>query len=1103
MKIKKETNLISIIQSYSEEKNIDNNTDLFELNISSIEISQILSQINREQSIKLTFADFMNCNTVNDLQKLILDTAPQMEQRAEKQYKKNNFKPTNVQMAYLTGRNSGFTLGGVSTHIYFEYDSDWDLSRFEEIINCEIRRQPMLRATFLAGKVHINKVEDCKYTLNVLGSKPDDFNDVLKAQKDIQKYRNFNPSKWPLFNFTAIKNSCGKSKILFDIDALISDGFSIRILFEDLVALYRGKEVNSISNKQLLNLLDTNSENVSDKSYWQNKILTLPQAPELPYSNKFSSVKKPTFSSVRKTLPLELWNKIDKKCEAERVRPTFFLLACYAATLAKWSNQKDVLINCTLFDRNNDLPNANTIIGDFTSVLLATYQRSKMFTWNSIKRFQTDFIHDYQHKDFDGIEVSKLLIKRDAKPLTDVVAPVVFTSMLFNKSDKNLSLGNVQNYATQTPQVTLDHQAMLTDDGVFLNWDYVDELFDYATISAMFNDYYGLVEGFAENKNSSLASKNALAAYQIFNDTKDISILGNSMLDRFNKSVKLYSESIAVEGQESSITYGELDFKSNQIANYLLQKIQVSKGDFVAIVGMRSIDTIIGILGILKAGAAYIPLSTEFPQSRIDEIKRDSLYKDMLTDEKINTILSGKINESVQPLPNITADDVAYAIYTSGSTGKPKGVVIKHGAAVNTINDIICKYNIKNDDVFIGLANLAFDLSVFDVFGAFSVGAKLVLCENPRNVEEVWDLVTSSNVTIWNSVPMLMEMFVTFAETKLNSEDLDFSLLPKLRLVLLSGDWIPIDLPNKITQNFMDCEVVSLGGATEASIWSIYYNVKLIDSKWKSIPYGKPLSNQTYYVLDDFYQPCPIGVTGDLYIGGKGLASGYLNNPQKTESVFINHKEFGRIYKTGDLGYLNRSGFIVFKGRNDSQVKINGFRIELEEIQNVILKMPDIISVIVVVKHQEILVYYVGSVTEASILKYAGNFLPGYMMPKYCMQLKEVPLTKNGKVNRRALPDFKESSINQNVSSDAPKNSVEEFLENTISDLLKVKNVNVTDNFFELGGNSLLIVELFNEVQKKYPNTIKLIDIFKNSNIFDLSKVILNQLEKKEAQNEK
>lgn len=165
--------------------------------------------------------------------------------------------------------------------------------------------------------------------------------------------------------------------------------------------------------------------------------------------------------------------------------------------------------------------------------------------------------------------------------------------------------------------------------------------------------------------------------------------------------------------------------------------------------------------------------------------------------------------------------------------------------------------------------------------------------------------------------------------------------------------------------------------------------------------------------------------------------------------------------------------------------------------------MPDIISVIVVVKHQEILVYYVGSVTEASILKYAGNFLPGYMMPKYCMQLKEVPLTKNGKVNRRALPDFKESSINQNVSSDAPKNSVEEFLENTISDLLKVKNVNVTDNFFELGGNSLLIVELFNEVQKKYPNTIKLIDIFKNSNIFDLSKVILNQLEKKEAQNEK
>ncbi|MGC4815802.1 amino acid adenylation domain-containing protein, partial [Micromonospora sp. DT228] len=278
----------------------------------------------------------------------------------------------------------------------------------------------------------------------------------------------------------------------------------------------------------------------------------------------------------------------------------------------------------------------------------------------------------------------------------------------------------------------------------------------------------------------------------------------------------------------------------------------------------------------------------------------------------------------------VQPDEIAYIIYTSGSTGRPKGVAINHRAAVNTCVDINTRYHLTPTDAILGLSALSFDLSVWDIFGALATGATLVLPEPHANRDPArWHhLIEEHHITIWNSVPALMAMLVEHLEATNTTT-------PTLRRVLLSGDWIPTDLPNRITTTAPNAHVTSLGGATEAAIWSILHDIDHVDPTWESIPYGRPMTNQTFHVLNDRHQECPTWVTGDLHIGGTGLANGYHNDPDKTHTAFITHPTTGqRLYRTGDLGRRLPNGTIEFAGRNDHQVKIGGYRIELGDIEH-------------------------------------------------------------------------------------------------------------------------------------------------------------------------
>ncbi|PGY88968.1 non-ribosomal peptide synthetase, partial [Bacillus cereus] len=552
----------------------------------------------------------------------------------------------------------------------------------------------------------------------------------------------------------------------------------------------------------------------------------------------------------------------------------------------------------------------------------------------------------------------------------------------------------------QTSQVYLDYQVMEIKGDLQITWDYVEDLFDEQVIGSMFSQYIDMLHHLVESKDLiqltlPKVDENIVKQYNQTEKETEKTTLHNL----FARQAQKTPDYTAVIMEEESLTYQELNEKSNQVARYLQEK-RVGKGSLVGVLAQRCPDTIVNILGILKTGAAYVPVDPEYPQERIDYILNNSQCDLLLTPDVYSK--EGLHSCSIEDVENESSpDDIAYIIYTSGSTGKPKGVIITHESAVNTILDMNQKFQVNEDDRFIGLSSICFDLSVYDIFGALSSGASIVQIKDQRDIQEVIETIDKYGITIWNSVPAIMDLTIEFIESMKEYQD------NELRLVLLSGDWIPLTLPEKIRKYFGKAQINSLGGATEASIWSIYYPINEINPEWKSIPYGMPLANQKFYVLNYAGQVCPVEVEGELYIGGIGLAQGYKNDDTKTKNAFIEHPTLGRLYKTGDYGVLRKEGYIEFLGRKDQQIKIRGYRVELGEVSNQLLEHKNVQQAVVIDQvdsnGKKFLCAYIVVDDEKvmeTIREYLAQKLPEYMIPQYFVKLEQLPLTPNGKIDR-------------------------------------------------------------------------------------------------------
>jgi len=1056
------------------------------------------------------------------------------------------FPLTDIQQAYWVGRQGGLELGNISTHGYFEIETqDITVAQFESGWQRLVQRHEMLRMiTHADGQQQIlPDVPDYQILFqNLQGDNSETIEACLQQIRQQMSHHVFTLGRWPLFEIQALSLDENKVRFCFSLDVLIADAWSCELLFAELGDLIRDPSLALPPLELSFRDYVLAEQDFQDsplyrraQDYWHQRLDddNIPPAPEFPLQKSLQEIASPHFVRREKKLAAAIWKQLKQRASRVNLTPSGILLAAFSEILTIWSKNQQFSLNLTLYNRLPLHPEVNQIVGDFTSVTLLAVDNSPADSFTvRAKRIQEQFWDDLDHSHYSGVKVIREMAKRQQRRAAALM-PVIFTSTLMNQSltrenadpnqdsynrDMLKGLGKMVYMITQTPQVYLDHQVFFKPSGeVVLNWDCIEELFPPGLLDEMFAAYGTLLERLAtedeiwQAKTIPLLPQKQLAELKKFNQTaaplRENTLLHGLFLDR----VREQPTQLGVIAGDYSLSYQELSDRINLLGRQL-RDLGAKPNQLIAVMMNKGWEQVVAVLGILASGAAYVPINPDFPAERRQYILEQGRVEIVLTQAtaKSDLIPSNLTQICIQseyltdgeivPLEPIQQPtDLAYVIYTSGSTGKPKGVEIDHRGVVNTILDVNQRFEINSEDSLLALSSLSFDLSVYDIFGTLAAGGTIVIPEATRTKDPShWlELMLQHQITIWNTVPALMEMLVEYVAAQ-NS-----SINSALRLTLLSGDWLPLDLPQQITSLFPQSQVISLGGATEASIWSILYAIDQVNPNWKSIPYGRPMANQQFYVLDRALQPRPLNVSGQLYIGGIGLAQGYWSDEAKTNASFIIHPDTGeRLYRTGDLGRYLADGNIEFLGREDFQVKINGHRIELGEIETAIALHPDIKTTIVTAvettpKHKQVVAYLVASSDEVEeslliekLRQFLLNKLPVYMMPSAFILLPKFPLTANGKIARRQLPKPKSIEPQSTKAYVAPTNELETKLSQIVKDILSLELVGIFDNFFDLGGNSVHLVKTHIQIRESLGRDIPIVEMFRYPTINALAEYL-------------
>lgn len=894
---------------------------------------------------------------------------PDAELVADRAGRYDPFPLTDVQAAYLLGRKDAFDYGGTACQVYAELAfAELDPERLEQAWNTLVERHDMLRAT-----VHVEGYQQIArdvppYRIRVDDLRGQDPAAHVAGTRAAMDSRLYDPETWPLFELRVTRTD-ERDLLHVSVDFLIADYLSIQLLLTELKQLYLdpGHPLPplDITFRDYVAAARGQRDSAAyerDREYWESRIDDLPGAPELPAredsSARADATSEPRFTRHQAAFTADQWQGLRTRAADHAVTPSTAVLSAFAEVVGRWSRHPYFCLNLTLLNRQPLHPQVGALVGDFTTVSLLQVDGAAHDTFAArAAALQNQLWADLDHRLYSGVELMREIARRKGRGAA--LMPIVFTSTL-GLSDETgghegmKGLAEVVYGRSQTPQVWIDCQAVVEGGALLVTCDVRDGVFPDGLMEDLFSALHRLLVDLAESD----AAWNSAAPVELpavqrerrrrANDTA--APYPNGLLhERVVNQAAATPDAPAVITKDRTLTYGELLARATAVA-------ERTEGPLVAILMDKGWEQVVAVLGTLLAGAAYLPLDTAQPPARRERILADAGVTGVLTQSWIGERPPGVDCLDVDTLPpsqdpppvsGARADELAYVIYTSGSTGDPKGVMIAHAAALNTVADINDRFAVTADDRVLGLAGLGFDLSVYDIFGPLAVGGALVLPDAAgRGDPGHWArLIADHGVTVWNSVPAQLQMLEHYLSAQPGAQ------VGSLRLAMLSGDWIPITLPDAVRAHLPHLELISLGGATEASIWSIYHRIGELDPSWSSIPYGRPLANQGFHVLDSSMRPCPDWVPGELYIAGSGLALGYLNDPAKTAERFV---EAGgeRLYRTGDLGRYREDGLIEFLGREDRQVKIRGHRIELAEVEAAIQAHPSVAAAHVLVEGQ-------------------------------------------------------------------------------------------------------------------------------------------------------
>jgi pyochelin synthetase len=1021
----------------------------------------------------------------------------------------DSFPLTEIQYAYWVGREPDFMLGNVGPNAYFELEGRrLDHTVLTNTWRQLVRRHEMLRTVVLGDGRQ-----------RVLPAVPDyeieysDLRDIDSAERDkrLAEIREemsgfkYSADRWPLFDIRLTRLP-EHDRLHISFDRLMVDLASVALLLGEWSALCMRPqqalppvEVTFQDHVHALDRTHGTPQHQRALEYWAGRAEALAPPPELPLACPPASVHKPVFTHRAFTLAPDAWQRFQNRAQEWGLTPSAVLAAAFGEVLRLWSGTSRFTLSLTSFNRlplalgenagghRMEHPDLQRVVGEFTSICLLDMDTAAGVPFTErARRAQRQLQQDLRHRQVSALHALRERRRRGSQAGLDTM-PVMFTSGLGTVADLTEPLeyfGEIGYRVNHTPQVWLDHQAVDFTGSLELSWDAVEELFPNGLLDDMFTAYRGLVERLANTSNSWTAEivvelpDHQVEQRKLINDTASPPPTG-LLHEPFLAQVPLRPRQPAVITSAGTVDYAGLAAAARAVAQQVNPGAEPVPDDLVGVVANKSVQQVVAAYGVLLAGKAYLPVNPALPTQRLHQILADGDVTVAVTTAEVDQRLEWpgdvrrvRVPDRSEPPPASGApaspDDLAYVIYTSGSTGQPKGVMIEHRAALNTVVDINERFGVRDTDRVFGLADLSFDLSVYDLFGTHAAGATLVLPDADKvNDPAHWaELMTEHGVTVWNSVPAQMQMLVEHLEA-------GGKVPPDLRLVMLSGDWIPVDLPDRINDLWPEAEVISLGGATEASIWSIYHPVTFVDADAASIPYGKPLLNQGFQVLNERLEPCPTWVTGELFIDGYGLARGYWKNPEKTAASFIEHPRTGaRLYRTGDFGRYLPGGEIQFLGRRDGQVKIGGYRIELGEIEAVLQRHPGVQQAVVVKADDPSgsarLAGYV-TLTEPAeydrfdpdvLRAFVGERLPKHMVPARVSALTELPRSRTGKIDRAALAQASTGLARRTAAAEPPRTDRQRKLVEIWKVVLGLDEVGITDDFLEVGGDSLLAARL-------------------------------------------
>ncbi|MGG4264539.1 amino acid adenylation domain-containing protein [Peribacillus simplex] len=1130
-----EGKLVNIWMELFELDHVSIYDSFFDLGGNSLNAIRLSGKIREIFQVDVSISTIFLNNTIEKLAKAIT-----LENTISKRKKNKKIRLSKLQASSAQKRLWFWDKLGICNHLYnipykIHLKGDINYKSFGEAIDKLCQKHEILRTRFLdnhgeAEQEIVAKLKKLPFqVVNISHLTNEREIELMLSEEGKQP---FALNEAPLFSIKLFRIENDKHILFINFHHIISDDWSLNIFLDELFSFYNGKDL-VIYNDQM---------QYQDFTFWHEEFIEENRKSQLSY---WSNLLKGNLNKIRfpgyksefdrsyegDSFEFEIPSRIHTLTNefAKHSGSTLFmtLMSVFQALIHKYTDQEDIIIGAPVAGRSN--PDFEKLIGFFVNTL----------PWRSQIKLETTFRQLLLHvqkqslSNFNNTEVPFEDIVNEVRGSIDQsLSPIINVMFAFQNTPKyktkaiNIEESNLERIKTHTSKYDITLFIEEKSNKFVCKWEYKSKLFNKKFIEQLSKHFINLLQ-------------------QVITDASDVPISTINMLDTkesnkliehdtvipfpqhlclhelFEKQAIKTPNNIAVVYENESITYKELDEKSNSVGNFLKNK-GVHRNDVIALCMDRSINMIVGLLGILKAGGAYLPIEVDTPRNRVKEIVNDSnanlvlinadpaelnykldvetinLQRFNYTDYK-NIELTHEFEKSVQ------SSDLVSVYYTSGSTGKPKGVANTHEGWVNRMCWMQRYHHLKSEETVLQKTTLSFDDAAVEIFWPLMVGAKIALIK-PNQHKDPRAIIESCikyEVAVVQFVPSMLKLVLDLITKE------EVSKLNKLRIVVSSGEALTSTLVKDFFKK-LNVDLFNSWGATEASIDSTCHKCSLIDTEQSGfISVGTPIDNNFVYILDKNLNPVPHEVEGDLYIGGIGVAKGYLNDQEKTSKAFIDNPflQGQKMYKTGDRGYFLTDGNIMFQGREDNQIKIRGMRVELGEIENTMRAFKNVKDAFVLMdtcvnnQHQRLVGYIIKqeNFNKEDFKNYLDQALPNYMIPQYLIEINEFPLNKNGKLDHNALPKPTEKDLNSFDEYVEPNGEVEIKLVNIWRELLGINNIGVKNNFFQLGGHSLLGVQVISKINEHYQIDLKLSDIFETPVIKRLAYKVKNLLNDKQA----